>query len=91
LTSSNLDWREELFQRRPDLVDKLVELEKTSPVPILYATIVVHDGMEHLEVQPAKKLDSEEARRFNECVAAALGGKIDCAIILPNVTPERRK
>jgi hypothetical protein len=48
------------------------------------AALVDENGKTSLSVRPRKKLNSEEAEKFNNEVSEAVGGLIDVQVFLPN-------
>ncbi len=78
------NWRIELPS---DLVSALAQVELSHRISS--AVIVNHNGKQHLEVFPSSELDPEQAKRFNELLIAAIGDKIDLAVVLPNSWPSR--
>lgn len=78
------NWRVELPS---DLAAALAQVELSHPIS--NAVIVNHNGEQHLQVFPSGELDSEQAKRFNELLIAAIGDKIDLSVVLPNFWPSR--
>ncbi len=73
------NWHEGLLSSHPDLATALTTEGLVDT--IRSAVIVDHNGRQHLEVYPSKRLNPKEAKRFNERLDHAVGDKIELAVI----------